>query len=151
LQRIWARTHSAFDFKRLSCATNRYHAAIIKTKRTYHASTVSSTVSNPRKLWQTVNRLLHRESPDAKPDSLHPSNLSNCIASFFLSKILKPRTNIQSNSNHASPHIPCHLRLLFYMMVTHSYVPEGFGLGVIILLIKDKAGNINSLGNYRAV
>jgi hypothetical protein len=107
LQRIWARTHSVFDLKRLRSATNRYHAAIVKAKRTYHASTVSSTVSNPRKLWQTVNRLLYRESPDAIPDSLHPSNLSNSFASFFSSKIHKLRTNIQSNSNPVSPHIPC--------------------------------------------
>jgi hypothetical protein len=83
------------------------HAAIIKAKRTYHASTVSSTVSNPCKLWQTVNRLLHREPPDAMPDSLHPSNLSNSFASFFSSKICKLRTNIQSISNPASPHIQC--------------------------------------------
>ena len=36
-------------------------------------------------------------------------------------------------------------------MATHGYVPEGFGLGVTVPLIKDKAGNINSLDNYRAI
>ena len=43
--------------------------ALIKVKRTLHASTVSYSLSNPHKLWQTVNRLLHREPPDAVPDS----------------------------------------------------------------------------------
>jgi Endonuclease-reverse transcriptase len=72
LQRIWTRTHFVFDLKRLRFATNRYHAAIIEAKRTYYAPTVSSTLSNPRKLWQTVNRLLHREPPDAIPASMVP-------------------------------------------------------------------------------
>jgi hypothetical protein len=81
--------------------------AIIKAKRTHHASIVSSTLSNPLKLWHTVNRLLHREAPDALPDSLHPSNMSNSFASFFSSKIHTLRINIQSNSNRAYPHIPC--------------------------------------------
>ena len=53
--------------------------------------------------------------------------------------------------SHAHSILIIHLRLLFYMMVTHGYVPEGFGLGVIVPLIKDKAGNINSLDNYRAI
>ena len=43
--------------------------ALIKAKHTFHASTVSYSLSNPRKLWQTVNKLLHREPPDAVPDS----------------------------------------------------------------------------------
>ena len=36
---------------------NKYHAALIKAKHTFHASAVSSSLSNPRKLWQTVNKL----------------------------------------------------------------------------------------------
>ena len=44
LQRIWTRTHSAFDLKRLRSAMNKYHAALIKAKRTFHASTVSSSL-----------------------------------------------------------------------------------------------------------
>jgi hypothetical protein len=86
---------------------NKYHAALIKAKRTFHASTVSSSLSNPRKLWQTVNKLLHRKPSDVAPDSLQSSNLSNSFASFFSSKIHKLRINLRSNSNSTSPHIPC--------------------------------------------
>jgi hypothetical protein len=115
------------DLKRLRSATNRYHAAIIKAKRTCHASTVFSILSNHRKLWQTVNRLLHREPPNAIPDSLHPCNLPNSFASFFSSKIHKLHTNIQSNSNPASPHIPCpHIppRLDFFRPATFAEVSK---------------------------
>ena len=107
LQRIWTRTHSAFDLQRLHSATNKYHAAIIKAKRSFLASTVSSNLSDPRKLWNTVNNLLHRGPPDALPDSLDPSNLANSFASFFSSKIHKLRTDLRLNSNSTSPHIHC--------------------------------------------
>jgi hypothetical protein len=42
LQRIWARTHSAFNLESLRSATNTYHAAFIEAKRNFHVSTVSS-------------------------------------------------------------------------------------------------------------
>jgi len=36
------------------------------------------------------------------------------------------------------------VKLLFSMMIGHSYVPEAFGYGVIIPIIKDKCGNGSS-------
>jgi hypothetical protein len=61
LQKIWANSHSAFDLQRLHSAKNKYHAAIIKAKRSFHTSSVSSNKTNPRKLWTTVNKILHRK------------------------------------------------------------------------------------------
>jgi len=37
------------------------------------------------------------------------------------------------------------------MMIVHSYVPEAFGCGVIIPIIKDKRGDYSSLENYRPI
>ena len=82
LQRIWARTRSAFDLQCLHSALNKYHASIIKAKRTFHASAISSNLSNPRKLWTTVNKLLHHASSDTLPISQHPDSLSNSFANF---------------------------------------------------------------------
>jgi hypothetical protein len=44
-----------------------------------------------------------------------------------------------------------HLKLLLYVMFAHGFVPDKFGDGVIILLIKDKTGDINSIDNYRPI
>jgi len=49
IERIWSRTYSFDDLKNLRSATNQYHAAIIKAKRTYSSfisssSTTSSTL-----------------------------------------------------------------------------------------------------------
>ena len=48
---------------------------------------------------------------------------------------------------------PClyivHLKLLFQMMLLHGYVPNSFGLGIIVPLVRDKSGDLSSVENYR--
>ena len=36
-------------------------------------------------------------------------------------------------------------------MATHSAVPDDFGLGIMIHLVKDKTGEIANLSNYRGI
>ena len=35
--------------------------------------------------------------------------------------------------------------------VQHGFVPNSFGSGVSILLVKDKTGNLNDMDNYRGI
>jgi len=44
-----------------------------------------------------------------------------------------------------------HLSLLFKGMARHKIVPDPFGVGVIIPLLKDKEGDCNSIDNYRGI
>ena len=44
-----------------------------------------------------------------------------------------------------------YIKLLFTMMVSHSYVPEAFGVGIIKPVLKDKSGDLSSLDNYRPI
>jgi len=52
---------------------------------------------------------------------------------------------------HAHPSLVIHLCLLFRGIAVHGYVPDAFGDGIIIPLLKDKLGNANDLGNYRGI
>ena len=36
-------------------------------------------------------------------------------------------------------------------MATHNVVPNDFGLGIIISLVKDKTGDIANISNYRGI
>src|SRR5580693_4153682 len=36
-------------------------------------------------------------------------------------------------------------------MATHGYVPDDFGRGLIVPILKDKMGNVNDTGNYRGI
>lgn len=37
------------------------------------------------------------------------------------------------------------------MMLSHSFVPKAFGLGIIIPIIKNKQGDPSSIENYRPI
>ena len=44
-----------------------------------------------------------------------------------------------------------HLCNLFSLIIHHGYVPDQFGSGIIIPLIKDRLGDETKLDNYRAI
>lgn len=52
---------------------------------------------------------------------------------------------------HAHPSLVVHLTMLFNNMFNHAFVPEEFGSGVIIPIIKNKQGNISDPANYRGI
>lgn len=49
------------------------------------------------------------------------------------------------------PQLYVHLCLLFNSMIRHSYVPDAFGHGIIIPLLKDKHGDSSKLEMYRGI
>ena len=106
LERVWSQSHSAEDLKFFRSATNRYHAAIIKAKRKFNSSLISSSRTNPRELWKSVNQLLHRSSAPTLPSSDSLKNLSQSFATFFSDKIHKLHTALLSNRACVSPHLP---------------------------------------------
>ena len=48
LEKIWSRTCSTFDLKLLKSATNHYHTSIIKAKKLYNSTLLSSNLTNPK-------------------------------------------------------------------------------------------------------
>jgi len=52
---------------------------------------------------------------------------------------------------NSHPSLICHLCKLFNLMLKNSYVPNDFGRGIVIPLIKDKRGNVNDSANYRGI
>ena len=52
---------------------------------------------------------------------------------------------------HAHLSLCVHLKVLFNAIFSHGNVPNGFGQGIIVPLIKDKTGNLHNIANYRPV
>jgi hypothetical protein len=52
---------------------------------------------------------------------------------------------------NAHPVLVMHLRALFRVLFSSGFVPDGFGIGTVILLLKDKTGDVNSLDNYSGI
>jgi hypothetical protein len=104
LEKIWLRTRSAHDWKLLRSATNHYHAAIISAKRHFNSTLIYSNLSQPRKLWHSVNKLLHRKSDAHLPTSVQPDSLPVRFASYFSDKIHKLHISLLTKPDRVSPH-----------------------------------------------
>jgi hypothetical protein len=87
LEKIWKRTHSQTDLLNLRAATTTYHKAIVHAKQSYYANLIDSNASTPRRLWTTINTLLHRNNVTKLPTEQSPSTLSESFATFFSDKI----------------------------------------------------------------
>jgi len=52
---------------------------------------------------------------------------------------------------YVHPSLVVYLKLLFGLIFLHGFVPDDFGSGIIVPLIKDKSGNMNDIHNYRPI
>ena len=52
---------------------------------------------------------------------------------------------------NSHPCVIVHLKFLFTMLLSHSFVPDAFGMGIVIPIIKDKCGDVSSVDNYRPI
>ena len=78
-------------------------------------------------------------------------NVSHCILASELSKLFLMESYCLLLINYSCEALIMHLSLLFKGMARHKIVPDPFGVGVIIPLLKDKEGDCNSIDNYRGI
>ena len=102
-QSIWKCAHSAADWSSFKSLRNQYHKLILSCKKDYYSSLVSSASDNPKRLWQTVNKLLHgkKKSSSPLPTTSPGTSLAESFA-FFTGKISKK--SLTSNPATSSPH-----------------------------------------------
>jgi len=93
-ENIWKRTHSALDWSSFKSLRNRYHNLILTPKKQYYSNLVSSSSDNRRRLWQTINKLLHRNFFSPLPTFTSANALADSLASFFTDKISKLRLSL---------------------------------------------------------
>jgi hypothetical protein len=93
---------------------------IITNADSFHATSVSSSTTNPRKLWTTSNKILHRKISNYLPTCpvILLISLIHSL-SFFSSKIHKIHTNLVFDVSQTS--ILIYIALIFLRNLTSSY------------------------------
>ena len=77
--------------------------------------------------------------------------IDKCIRDLKLGKASGPDELMAEHLKYAHPILIYHLCILFRAIPVHSFVPNDFGIGLIVPLVKDKTGDINSVDNYRGI
>jgi len=84
---------------------NSLHSFFKSLHSSFHTSLINDCKSQPRKLWQTINSLLHHKPPSALPTTTANITLTDCFSSFFTDKISKLHSSLGFNANlHSSSH-----------------------------------------------
>jgi len=77
--------------------------------------------------------------------------VDKCLHSLQKAKACGPDDLCAEHLLYAHPSLVVYLTALFKSILLHSYVPQKFGAGICIPLIKDKTGNTNDLDNYSII
>jgi len=105
-ENLYKRTHTTLSWSSFKSLRNRYHNLIITSKKQYYSNLIFAVSDNPRRLWQTVNKLLCLKSASPLPTSTSFTSLADSFASFFTDKISKLRLPLGALSTTMSPHSP---------------------------------------------
>ena len=74
-----------------------------------------------------------------------------CIQKLKLGKASGPGGLSAEHLVHAHPALVMPMCAPFRSMILHGFVPDDVGCGLMISLLKDKTGDVNSLNNYRGI
>ena len=115
----------------------------------YSSDVVSDAVSDFNALQSQLKlELTHNINVDCL---INVESVDKCIHELKLGKASGPDGLSAEHLLHAHPYLVVLLIAMFRGMVCHGYVPEAFGNGIIIPLVKNKMEDLSSVGNYRAI
>ena len=84
LERVWRRTRSPLDRSRYRKQLHLCNRMMSKSKSDYYTSLRSNNSANPRHMWNSVNKILHREKSKPLPD--HTSLESLCTGHLIFAR-----------------------------------------------------------------
>ena len=99
LERVWRRTRSPLDRSRYSKQLHLCNRMMSKSKSDYYTSLLSNNSANPRHMWNSVNKILHREKSKPLPDYTSVDTLCSSFSKFFTDKITLIRSNFVKNDH----------------------------------------------------
>ena len=80
-------TQISHTFRSLSCDKMK-----TKAKSKYLAQVISENSDNPRRIWNTINNILHRTPPPALSEFTSVKSLCDHFSKYFVDKIVTTRS-----------------------------------------------------------
>ena len=107
LERVWRRSRFPLDRSRYTKQLHLCNRMMSKSKSDYYTSLLSNNSANPRQMWNSVNKILHREKSKPLPDHTSLDTLGSFFSKFFTDKITHIRSNFVTNDHsHNFPEPP---------------------------------------------
>ena len=99
LERRWRRSRSGYDRSKYRNYRNLCNRLMTEAKSQYFSNLIDENSENPRRLWDTINNILHRAPASALPESNNVKSLCDHFAKYFSDKIRTIRANFSNQLN----------------------------------------------------
>ena len=96
LEREWRRDNSAINCSRYKAAVNHFNRLLECAKTKYYSNMVRKNEDNPKALWNSIKKVLHRSPKIVLPDHTTINSLINTFGRYFTDKIAKLRSGLLS-------------------------------------------------------
>ena len=87
LERTWRRSRIHLDRSRYQHQCHLCNRMITKDKSKHLADVISENLDNPRRLWNSINNILHRIPPPRLPQFTSVKSLCDHFSKYFVDKI----------------------------------------------------------------
>ena len=88
-ERVWRSNNSAVNRNRYRAAVNLYNFLLEQSRRRHYSTVIAENNGNPKALWNTFKKILHKSSTIILPDHISPINLVNTFGPFLVTKLRK--------------------------------------------------------------
>jgi hypothetical protein len=152
---FWRKWQGRFSKKKLTASqVNGYtsHNDIANTFREYFNDCTLDSYSDDNAITELHKRL--NNLADVSSNYSHEFDISDIEAALDSLKVGKaPGIDniVKEHLVHCHPSLIVHLKLLFNMLITHGLVPDSFGIGIVVPLVKDRRGDSSDVRNYRGI
>ena len=97
-ERMWCRDNSTINRSRYRAAVNHYNFLLEVSRLRHYSAVIAENNGNPKSLWNTFKKILHKSSTIILPDHVSLKDLASSFGHFFCDKIMKIRTTLQSSA-----------------------------------------------------
>jgi len=101
---------------------------------------VADFCSIEQEIWSEVNDV-----------SLDINDIEKCIEKLKLNKSSGHDGLTAEHVVNSHPALVVHFKLLFWIMLKFSFIPDDLGVGTIVPIVKDYRGDLSSVDNYRPI
>ena len=96
LEREWRKDNSAINRSRYRAAVNHFNRLVECAKTKHYSDMVRENEANPKALWNSIKKVLHRSPKMVLPDYTTMNSLVNTFGRYFADKIAKLRSGLLS-------------------------------------------------------
>ena len=111
LEREWRRDNSAINHSRYRAAVNHFNRFLECAKTKYYSNMVRGNEDNPKALWNSIKKVLHRSPKIVLPDHTTTNSLINTFGRYFTDIIAKLRSGLLSTDVDPPSQFPTKISL----------------------------------------